>query len=100
MVVGDALGAGRTAAGCGALCGAATTGASAGAGFGDGCADGIGASDDEAGAFVCCAIALNAISRQAVIIHFQVRMTQFLSGAQYANWKTTCTIAVESIGWL
>ena len=45
----------------------------------DGCADGICASDDGAGAVVCCAIALNAISREAVIIHFQVRMTNPLS---------------------
>ena len=36
------------------------------------------ASDDEgdAGAVVCCAIALNPISREAVSIHFQVRMTK------------------------
>ena len=32
-----------------------------------------------AGAVVCCAIALNPISREAVIIHFQVRITQILS---------------------
>src|ERR1700737_2806766 len=99
MVVGAVagLGAAVTAAGCGAFCSGAA-GAPAGDGFDDGCADGIGASDDEAGAVVCCAIALNAISREAVMIHFQVRMAQILSGAQYASWKTTCTIAVESIG--
>jgi hypothetical protein len=78
MVVGAVagLGVGTTAAGCGAA-----AGAPAGDGFDDGCADGIGVSDDEAGAVVCCAIALNAISREAVIIHFQVRMTQILSRA-------------------
>jgi hypothetical protein len=78
MVVGAAagLGAGMMAAGCGALCGAAD---SAGAGFNDCCADGIGASDDGTGAVVCWAIALNAISREAVIIHFEVRITQILS---------------------
>jgi hypothetical protein len=32
-------------------------------------------SGDEAGAVVCCPIALSVISREAVIIHFQVRMT-------------------------
>ena len=65
---------GATVAGCGAA-----AGPSPGAGFGEGCADGIGAADDEAGAVVCCAIALNPISKEAVIIHFQVRMTQILS---------------------
>src|ERR1700687_4523516 len=101
MVVGAVagLGAAVTAAGCGAFCSGAA-GAPAGDGFDDGCAGGIGASDVEAGAgaVVCCAITLNAISREAVIIHFQVRMAQILSRAQYASWKTTCTIAVESIG--
>ena len=61
-------------------------------------------SGDEAGAVVCCPIALSVISREAVIIHFQVRMTQILSvpdsvrQPQYASWKTTCTVAVESMG--
>ena len=51
-------------------------------------------------------MALSEINREAVNIHFQVRMTLFLSQtirikfckSQYANWKTTCTIAVESTG--
>jgi hypothetical protein len=80
MVVGAGagLGAGVTAAGGGAFCRGAA-GVPAGEGFDDGGADGICASDDGAGAVVCCAIALNAISKEAVIIHFQVRMTNPLS---------------------
>jgi hypothetical protein len=58
--------------------GGAGAGATTWDGLDVGCADGIGASDDEAGA-VCCAIALNPISREAVSIHFQVRITKILS---------------------
>lgn len=36
-------------------------------------------SDDEAGADVCCAIALNETNTEAVIIHFQLRITEILS---------------------
>ena len=46
---------------------------------GSSCAGGISAGEGDAGAVVCCAIALNPSSREAVSIHFQVRMTQFLS---------------------
>ena len=79
MVVGAAAGPLEPRAGAGAWrsaaahlleLGSATAAATAGV-----------VSDDEAGAVVCCAIALNAISREAVIIHFQVRMTQILSAS-------------------
>ncbi len=51
----------------------------------------------------CCATALSETSKVAETIQFKVRITlismffknQFL---QYANWKTTCTTAVESTG--
>lgn len=36
-------------------------------------------SGDEDGCVVCCAIALNVISKEAVGIHFQVRITEILS---------------------
>jgi hypothetical protein len=42
-------------------------------------ATGVVVSGDEAGAAVSCAVALNATSREAAIIHLQVRMTQILS---------------------
>jgi len=86
------LGAAIMVAGCGALWGAAA---------GD-CADAglvVVSADEEAGGVVSCPIALSVTSREAAIIHFQVRMTQFLSvTTQYASWKTTCTVAVESMG--
>jgi len=75
MVVGagpaEAVGPGVAviAAGCAVFCGTAA----------EVCAGGIALGEDEAGAVVCCAIALNGISRDAVSIHFQVHMTKILS---------------------
>ena len=72
------VGAGPAAAagpGVAVFCGAA-----AGLCAGDDCgAGGVALGEDEDGAVVCCAIALNGISREAVSIHFQVRMTRILS---------------------
>jgi hypothetical protein len=98
-------GVAATGAGCEELDGAAA-GEPAGDGSDDCGAGWAGAGDDEAGVIVCCAVALSPISREAVIIHFQVRITQILSfipndiqyDAQYASWKTTCTVAMESTG--
>src|ERR1700680_294327 len=61
------LGVGTVTLVCGALCGAAA---------GDGL---VVVSGDEAGAVVCCPMALHVTTREAVIIHFKVRMTQILS---------------------
>jgi hypothetical protein len=74
---GAGLGAGVLGVATGALCGVAVMD-SAGAGLGVSCG-GLDTPDVGSGAVVCCAVALNAASREAVIIHFQVRMTQILS---------------------
>jgi cyanophycinase-like exopeptidase len=72
MVVGAAAagigagGAGVLVVGCGVFCNAA----------GFDCAGGISAGEGDAGAVVCCAIVLNPSSREAVSVHFQVRMTK------------------------
>jgi len=74
MVVGAAAagigagGAGVLVVGCGVFCNAA--------GFEDGCAGAVLAGEGDAGAVVCCAIVLNPSSREAVSVHFQVRMTK------------------------
>jgi hypothetical protein len=97
--------------GCGPACGGAGCAFAAGAGEGTWgvvaggavCAwSGIGADIwTEAGCDVgcesagCCATAL---TDSRVTIQIKVRMTLISMFLQYANWKTTCTIAVESTG--
>jgi hypothetical protein len=87
MVVGDAAlcagcpagcdGAGWAAAICGCVV-AAAAGASAAATV---CAGWSGVLWDDDCPAVCCAIALSVISRKAVTIHFEVRITLFLSSS-------------------
>jgi hypothetical protein len=68
MAGGAGLGAGTTVAGCGVAAG--------------GCAGDelvLVSGDEAAGVVESCPIALRETSREAVIIHFQVRMAQILS---------------------